>query len=126
MAAGATLSVDPQVAAVVPALVNDGLVNVGLGGVTVTSGQTAAALMAGIGAGRNGGTWDGATGITSTAAADMTDRAVGWIDNGGGSFTVGFAALPEPAAWVLAALGAGIAAGWRRRRAVSSWACRRR
>jgi autotransporter-associated beta strand protein/T5SS/PEP-CTERM-associated repeat protein len=213
VAAGATLAVSPQVAAAVPALANNGLVDVGLGGLTVTSGQTAAALMAGIGAGRNGGTWDGATGITSTAAAGMTDRAVGWIDNGGGSFTVGFAAagdldmnglvdlddviafvssslydtglpsvwaqgdydynsivdlddviafvsgglydagpynaapagmslagladdpslmnggfaaVPEPASWVLAALGAGMAAGWRRRLAVSSSACRRR
>jgi autotransporter-associated beta strand protein len=213
VAAGATLAVSPQVAAAVPALANNGLVDVGLGGLTVTSGQTAAALMAGIGAGRNGGTWDGATGITSTAAAGMTDRAVGWIDNGGGSFTVGFAAagdldmnglvdlddviafvssslydtglpsvwaqgdydynsivdlddviafvsgglydagpynaapagmslagladdpslmnggfaaVPEPTAWALAALGAGIAAGWRRRLAVSSSACRRR
>ena len=216
VAAGATLAVNPQVAAVVPALVNNGLVDVGLGGLTVTSGQTAAGLVAGIVAGRNGGTWDGATGITSTSAAGMTDRAVGWIDHGGGSFTVGFAAagdldmnglvdlddviafvnsglydtglaatwaqgdydysgivdlddviafvsgglydagpynsslsgmslsglgddpglmnginggfaaVPEPAAWMLAAVGAGIAAGWRRRRAVSSWACRRR
>jgi hypothetical protein len=38
----------------------------------------------------------------------------------------GFAAVPEPTAWALAALGAGIAAGWRRRLAVSSSACRRR
>jgi autotransporter-associated beta strand protein len=213
VAAGATLAVSPQVAAAVPALANNGLVDVGLGGLTVTSGQTAATLMAGIGAGRNGGTWDGATGITSTAAAGMTDRAVGWIDNGGGSFTVGFAAagdldmnglvdlddviafvssslydtglpsvwaqgdydynsivdlddviafvsgglydagpynaapagmslagladdpslmnggfaaVPEPTAWALAVLGAGLAAGWRRRLAVSSSACRRR
>jgi len=213
VAAGATLAVGPQVVAVVPGLVNNGLVNVGLGGLTVTGGQTAAGVVAGIVAGRNGGTWDGATGITSSAAAAMSDRAVGWLDNGNGSFSIafagagdfnlngvvdfddvlqfvsanlydtglpatwadgdydyngvvdfddvlasvsaglfdmgaynpvlggmaalafgddqgvmagGFAAVPEPAAWVLAVLGAGLTAGWRRRLAVSSSACRRR
>jgi len=214
VAAGATLAISPQVAAVVPGLVNNGLVNVGLGGLTVTGGQTAAGVVAEIVAGRNGGTWDGATGVTSTAAAAMANRAVGWLDNGGGSFTVGFAAagdldinglvdlddvilfvnsglydtglpaiwaqgdydyngvldlddviafvngnlydtgyyntglggmslsgfggedpagvngafaaVPEPATWLLAAVGAGLAAGWRRRPGVRPSACRRR
>ena len=213
VAAGARLAVGPQVAAVVPALVNNGLVDVGQGGLTITSGQTAAALTAALVAGRNDGTWDGATGITSSAVPALTERAVGWLDNGDGSFTVafaaagdwnvngvvdfddvvqfvsaglfdtglpatwaqgdfdysgtvdfddvlaqtaaglfdagpynappggmallgigddpaghggGFAAVPEPESWVLAALGAAWAARRRRRLGVSPWACRPR
>jgi hypothetical protein len=95
VAAGATLAVAPQVAAVVPTLTNDGLVDVGLGEITVVSGLTAEGLKAEIVAGRNEGAWDGATGITSSAAAGMTDRAVGWIDNGDGSFRFGFAAAGD-------------------------------
>jgi autotransporter-associated beta strand protein len=95
VAAGATLSVAPQVSAVVPALVNDGLVNVGLGELTVLSGLTAEGLKTQIVAGRNEGAWDGATGITSSAAAGTADRAVGWIDNGDGSFRFGFAAAGD-------------------------------
>jgi fibronectin-binding autotransporter adhesin len=95
VAAGATLSVAPQVSAVVPALVNNGLVNVGLGELTVVSGLTAEGLKAQIVAGRNEGAWDGATGITSSAAAGVADRAVGWIDNGDGSFRFGYAAAGD-------------------------------
>jgi autotransporter-associated beta strand protein len=95
VAAGATLSVAPQVSAAVPTLVNNGLVDVGLGELTVVSGLTAEGLKAEIVAGRNEGAWDGATGIMSSAAAGMTDRAVGWIDNGDGSFRFGFAAAGD-------------------------------
>ncbi len=95
VAAGATLSVGSQVAAMVPALVNNGLVKVGLGELTVVSGLTAEGLKAEIVAGRNEGAWDGATGITSSAAAGEADRAVGWIDNGDGSFRFGFAAAGD-------------------------------
>jgi sulfatase modifying factor 1 len=95
VAAGATLSVGPQVAAVVPALVNNGLVDVGLGGLTVTSGQTAEGIVAAIIAGRANGSWSGTSGITSSAAATQGERAVGWLDNGGGSFTVAFGAAGD-------------------------------
>ncbi len=95
VAAGAKLTVGPQVAAVVPALVNNGLVDVGLGGLRVTAGQTAVGIVAGIKAGRNNGTWSGTSGIGSSAAAATSDRAVGWVDNGGGSFTVAFAAAGD-------------------------------
>ncbi len=95
VAAGAKLSVGPQVAAVVPALVNNGLVDVGLGSLTITSGQGPATLVAAIVAGRNDGTWDGATGITSSAAAAQSERAVGWLNNGDGSFTVAFGAAGD-------------------------------
>ena len=95
VAAGAKLAVGPQVAAVVPALVNNGLVDVGLGSLTITAGQGPATLVAAIVAGRNDGTWDGTTGITSSAAAAQSERAVGWLDNGDGSFTVAFAAAGD-------------------------------
>ena len=95
VAAGAKLSVGPQVAAVVPSLVNNGLVDVGLGSLTITSGQGPATLVAAIVAGRNDGTWDGTTGITSSAAATQGERAVGWLDNGDGSFLVGYAAAGD-------------------------------
>ncbi len=95
VAAGATLTVGPQVAAVVPSLVNNGLLDVGLGGLTVTAGQTAASIVAGIMAGRTDGTWSGRSGITSSAAATQSERAVGWLDNGDGSFTVAFGAAGD-------------------------------
>jgi autotransporter-associated beta strand protein len=95
VAAGATLSVAPQVSATIPSLVNNGLVDVGLGELTVVSGLTAEGLKAEILAGRNEGEWNGATGITSSAAAGVADRAVGWIDNGDGSFRFGFAAAGD-------------------------------
>jgi autotransporter-associated beta strand protein len=95
VAAGATLSVGPQVAATIPSLVNNGLLDVGLGGLNVTSGQTAEGIVAAIIAGRNDGTWSGTSGITSSAAATQSERAVGWLDNGDGSFTVSFAAAGD-------------------------------
>ncbi len=95
VAAGAKLSVGPQVAAVVPVLVNNGLLDVGLGGLTVTSGQTAEGIVAAIVAGRADGSWSGTSGITSSAAASQLERAVGWLDNGDGSFTVAFGAAGD-------------------------------
>jgi len=92
---GGTLTVGPQVTAVVSGVSINGLVDVGLGGLTIMAGQTAQDLVADIVAGRNDGTWDGATGITSSAAAAQNERAVGWLDNGDGSFTVGFAAAGD-------------------------------
>ena len=56
-------------------------------------GISAADLRADIIAGRNGGAWDGATGITSSSAASAGGtRAVGYVVNGDGSATVSFAA----------------------------------
>ena len=88
VAAGATLSVGPQVAATVPSLSNSGLVDVGLGSLTVTTGQTGDSVTAAIVAVLNGGN----AGITSSDAAAIAFRAVGWLDNGDGSVTFGFAA----------------------------------
>jgi hypothetical protein len=62
----------------------------------VSAGLVTADLFALLATGRNGGTWDGASGIVSAAvvaavaAGDL--RAIGWYDNGDGSFLVGFAA----------------------------------
>jgi autotransporter-associated beta strand protein len=96
VAAGATLTVGPQVAAAVTALTNNGSVDVGLGRLTVAAGLTAAAVRSEIIAGRDDGTWGGLSGITSAgAAAEPGTRAVGWIDNGDGSFTIGFAAAGD-------------------------------
>jgi hypothetical protein len=63
---------------------------------TVTTGMSAASLLPRILEGRGDGTWTGTSGITSSAAAAAIvageSRAVGWLDAGGGAFTVGFAA----------------------------------
>ncbi len=67
-----------------------GKVDLGRGTVNIASGS-AAAIVAAIVQGRNDGAWNGASGISSTAAAAGGGyRAVGWVDNGGGSFTVAF------------------------------------
>jgi hypothetical protein len=64
--------------------------------VTVASSLSEASLVTAIVAGRADGSWTGATGITSTAAAAAvavsTPRAVGWLDNGNGSVSFAYAA----------------------------------
>ncbi len=81
------------------ALADGGKVDVGRGSVTVASGLSATELVAQIVGGRENGSWTGTAGVTSTAvAADVavgTPRAVGWIDNGGGSVTFAYAALGD-------------------------------
>ncbi len=71
-----------------------GRLELGAGQITVAAGgSTAANLRADIVAGRNGGTWDGANGIRSAAAAASSGtRAIGYAVNGDGSATVSFAA----------------------------------
>ena len=61
-----------------------GRTDVGSGKVTVAAGGLSVAdLVTAINLGRNGGDWNGATGITSfDAAASGGSRAVGWIENG--------------------------------------------
>jgi autotransporter-associated beta strand protein len=96
--AGGTVTLAPYLATTVGGLNPNagGLVNVGNGSITVTSGLSVANMLTAITAGYNGGTWTGTTGITSsTAAADTAagaPRAIGWLDNGGGSVTFAFAA----------------------------------
>ena len=74
----------------------DGLVNLGEASMTVASGLTSASLVAALAAGRGDGSWNGSHGIASSAAAAQTaagvPRAIGWTDNGDGSFTIGYTA----------------------------------
>jgi autotransporter-associated beta strand protein len=74
----------------------NGLMDVTNGSLTIASGMTAPQLVAELLEGRADGSWTGTSGITSsTAAADIAasqPRAVGWLDNGDGSFTVAYAA----------------------------------
>jgi autotransporter-associated beta strand protein len=74
-----------------------GRIDLGAGQVSVaTGGISAADLRADIIAGRNGGGWNGTTGITSsTAAASGGTRAVGYVVAGDGSATVSFAAAGD-------------------------------
>jgi autotransporter-associated beta strand protein len=71
-----------------------GRLDLGAGAVTIAAGGISAAdLRADIIAGRNGGAWNGATGVmSSTAAAAAGGRAVGYVVNADGSATVSFAA----------------------------------
>lgn len=71
-----------------------GLLDLGAGQVSVAAGGiTAETLVNDIVAGRNGGGWDGAAGITSSAAAASGGtRAVGYVVNGDGSAIISFAA----------------------------------
>ncbi|MBM4011145.1 MAG: hypothetical protein FJ286_07160 [Planctomycetes bacterium] len=77
-------------------LSSGGLVDVTNSSLSFVSGLSVADLVAALVVGRNGGTWDGTSGITSTVtAAQVTAfelRAVGWMDNGDGSKTVAYAA----------------------------------
>ncbi len=74
-----------------------GLVNLGAGQTSVAAGGVSAAdLRTDIIAGRNGGAWNGTTGITSSAAAASGGtRAVGYVVNENGSTAVSFAAAGD-------------------------------
>lgn len=80
-------------------LANAGLVDLGTGRLTVTTGLDAATAVSQILAGRGDGTWHGAAGISSQAAAEATalgqTRGVGWLVNDDGSITVAFAAAGD-------------------------------
>ena len=70
-----------------------GSVDVGVGEIDVFRGLSEADLRADILAGRSGGSWAGATGITSSAAAASGgNRAVGYVVASDGSARVSFAA----------------------------------
>jgi len=71
-----------------------GKIDLGSGQVTIAAGGiTAADLRADIIAGRSGGTWSGASGITSSAAAaNPGTRAVGYTVAGDGTAKVSFSA----------------------------------
>jgi autotransporter-associated beta strand protein len=103
-------------------------VDVASGRLTVTGGLSPTTLVAALVEGRAGGTWSGTTGIMSSiVASDIKAgraRAVGWIENGSGSLTFGYAAPGDTnldgivdtldAAGILAAgrYGSGTGARW--------------
>jgi autotransporter-associated beta strand protein len=74
-----------------------GLLDLGRGRIDIASGGISPAdLRADIIAGRNGGLWDGATGITSSVAAADTRFGVGYmIDDATGASSVAWAALGD-------------------------------
>jgi autotransporter-associated beta strand protein len=96
--AGGTLAIAPRLATTVPGLAANagGLVDVGTGSVTVAAGLSAAGMVTAILNGRGDGTWNGTSGITSSAvAADVVasiPRSVGWLDNGDGSVVFAYSA----------------------------------
>ena len=87
MASGASLAVDETS--------GGGRLDLGAGQLTIAAGGISAAdLRVDIIAGRNGGTWNGETGIVSSTAAAAPGgvRAVGYVVAGDGSARVSFAA----------------------------------
>jgi autotransporter-associated beta strand protein len=93
--AGGTLSLAPNLSATVGGLRANagGLIDVGNGAITVIKGLSVFNLFSAIQGGRSDGAWSGSSGITSAAAASSGgSRTVGWLDNGDGSVTFGYAA----------------------------------
>lgn len=102
--AGGTLSLPQNLRFIVAAPALDvetatggGRLDLGSGQVSIAAGGIAAAdLRADIIAGRNGGAWNGLTGITSSAAAAAGGtRVVGYVVAGDGSAAVSFAAAGD-------------------------------
>jgi autotransporter-associated beta strand protein len=96
--AGGTVTLTPALQTTVGGLAPSagGLVDVGNGMVTVAAGLTAPDMVAAIVTGLGDGSWNGASGITSSVAATSGgDRTVGWLDNGDGSVTFAFAAAGD-------------------------------
>jgi autotransporter-associated beta strand protein len=73
-----------------------GVVDVGNGSITVLDGLSSFNLYASLSVGRGSGVWDGVRGIKSSAATESGGtRTVGWLDNGDGSVTFGYAAAGD-------------------------------
>jgi MYXO-CTERM domain-containing protein len=131
VAGGAVLKVEQNIAATVAGLTvsTGGSVDITTGSLKVTSGLTSASLTDQLRKGRGDGTWNGGSGILSTAAAaDIAanvPRTIGWLDNGDGSMTFSYAAPGDAtldgqvdildAAYLLTSrkFGTGQAASWR-------------
>ena len=98
VADGAVLQVERNVAATIAGLTvsTGGSVDITTGSLRVTRGLTTGRLIDELRKGHGDGTWNGASGILSTAvAADIAanaPRTIGWIDNGDGSMTFAYAA----------------------------------
>ena len=77
-----------------------GRVDIGTGRLSIAAGGIARdSLVAALLEGRNGGTWDGVTGVRSAAVAGFQasgeSRSVGWVENSDGSLTVGLSAAGD-------------------------------
>ena len=97
--AGATLVIDQAAGeAVAGSLVIEegGFVDLGTGRIRIVAGMTATALVDALLSGKGDGFWTTSAGIGSSAVSAVvgmgTLRTIGWLDNGDGSFTAGFAA----------------------------------
>lgn len=97
--AGATLVLDPAAGEVLAqslVIEDGGFVDLGTGRIRIATGMTASSLMTALLAAKGDGTWNGFSGVGSTAVtsaiASITPRTLGWLDNGDGSLTVSFAA----------------------------------
>jgi autotransporter-associated beta strand protein len=97
--AGATLVIDPAAGeAVAGSLVIEegGFVDLGTGRIRIVAGMTATVLVDALLSGKGDGSWTTSAGIGSSAVSAAvgmgTLRTIGWLDNGDGSFTAGFAA----------------------------------
>ncbi|MFM7206509.1 MAG: autotransporter-associated beta strand repeat-containing protein [Planctomycetaceae bacterium] len=73
-----------------------GHVDIGTGSITVAKAMTFETLVGLIAAARGDGLWTEPSGLGSSAVARAVaqgvGRTIGWLDNGDGSFTIGFAA----------------------------------
>jgi autotransporter-associated beta strand protein len=73
-----------------------GRIDIGTSRMIVGTGLTHASLVERLAAARGDGMWDGAHGITSSAAAsarlESQSRSIGWMDHGDGSFVIAFVA----------------------------------
>jgi hypothetical protein len=77
------------------ALSGGGRLDVGSGGVRVAAGgYDLAAVRQALAAGRDGGTWAGASGIVSSSAA-QSGRSVGYVVNDDGSLSIAFASYGD-------------------------------
>ncbi|MFM7206747.1 MAG: autotransporter-associated beta strand repeat-containing protein [Planctomycetaceae bacterium] len=98
---GGELAINAGLGLTTPALtLAGGRVDLGTGMLTIAvGGMTADTLVAALIEGRNGGGWDGATGIASSAVAGFVSsgesRTVGWISNPDGSLSVGLTAAGD-------------------------------
>jgi hypothetical protein len=77
-------------------LANGGLIDVGAGKFTAMTGLNQTSLLAAINSGKGNGSWNGTSGIGSSAVAAAVAageiRTIGWLANVGSSFTVAYAA----------------------------------
>lgn len=96
---GATLVIDAAAGTALAgslSIETGGRIDLGTGSITVTSGLSPEAITGMITAARGNGFWTEPVGLGSSAVAEAiargVPRAIGWLKNGDGSFTIGFAA----------------------------------